>query len=152
MYGYAMNKEDFQSRLAKVEGQVRGLQRMIDEDKYCIDILTQLNATTARSKAIGVGLLDSHVRHCVRESIERGQGDAEIELLVAAVARFVGRVSKPDRPAPCTTTRRSPHMIENASFVVPTISCGHCKGAIEGAAGAARRGRRGGRRHRGASA
>ena len=70
MYGYAMNKEDFQARLAKVEGQVRGLQRMIDEDKYCIDILTQLNATTAALKAIGIGLLDDHVRHCVRE--ERG--------------------------------------------------------------------------------
>jgi DNA-binding FrmR family transcriptional regulator len=91
MYGYAMNKEEFQTRLGKVEGQVRGLQRMIDEDKYCIDILTQLNATTAALRAIGVGLLDAHVRHCVREGIERGQGDAEIELLVAAVARFVGR-------------------------------------------------------------
>jgi DNA-binding FrmR family transcriptional regulator len=91
MYGYAMQKEEFQSRLAKVEGQVRGLQRMIEEDKYCIDILTQLNATAAALKSIGVGLLDSHVRHCVREGIERGQGDAEIELLVAAVARFVGR-------------------------------------------------------------
>ncbi|MFA4965864.1 MAG: metal-sensitive transcriptional regulator [Thermoleophilia bacterium] len=91
MYGYAMNKEDFLSRLAKVEGQVRGLQRMIDEDKYCIDIMTQLNATTAALKAIGVGLLDSHVRHCLRESVERGQGDAEIELLVTAVARFVGK-------------------------------------------------------------
>jgi DNA-binding FrmR family transcriptional regulator len=91
MYGYAMQKEEFQARLAKVEGQVRGLQRMIEEDKYCIDILTQLNATTAALKSIGMGLLDSHVRHCVREGIERGQGDAEIELLVAAVGRFVGR-------------------------------------------------------------
>ena len=91
MYGYAMDKEEFQARLAKVEGQVRGLQRMVDEDKYCIDILTQLNAASAALKAIGVGLLDAHVRHCVRESIERGQGDAEIELLIASVARFVGR-------------------------------------------------------------
>ena len=91
MYGYAMDKEEFRARLAKVEGQVRGLQRMVDEDKYCIDILTQLNAASAALKAIGVGLLDAHVRHCVRESIERGQGDAEIELLVASGARFVGR-------------------------------------------------------------
>ena len=91
MYGYAMDKEELQARLAKVEGQVRGLQRMVDGDKYCIDILTQLNAASAALKAIGVGLLDAHVRHCVRESIERGQGDAEIELLIASVARFVGR-------------------------------------------------------------
>jgi DNA-binding FrmR family transcriptional regulator len=86
-----MNKEDFQTRLAKVEGQARGLQRMIEDGKYCIDILTQRNAATAALRSIGVGLLDSHVRHCVRESIERGQGDAEIELLVNVVARFVGR-------------------------------------------------------------
>ena len=91
MYGYAMDKAEFLARLSKVEGQVRGLQRMVEEDKYCIDILTQLNAASAALKAIGVGLLDTHVRHCVRESIERGQGDAEIELLVASVARFVGR-------------------------------------------------------------
>ena len=91
MSGYAMNKEDLQTRLAKVEGQVRGLQRMVEEDKYCIDILTQLNATTAALRAVGVGILDSHVRHCVREGIERGEGDAKIEELVATVARFVGR-------------------------------------------------------------
>jgi len=91
MSGYAMNKEDLQARLAKVEGQVRGLQRMVQEDKYCIDILTQLNATTAALRAVGVGILDSHVRHCVREGIERGEGDAKIEELVATVARFVGR-------------------------------------------------------------
>ena len=91
MYGYAMEKEDFQARLTKIAGQVRGLQRMIDEDKYCIDILTQVNAVTAALNAVGVGLLDAHVRHCVRQSIERGEGDAEIELLVSSVARFVGR-------------------------------------------------------------
>jgi Uncharacterized protein conserved in bacteria len=91
MYGYAMNKEDFQARLAKIAGQVRGLQRMVDEDKYCIDILTQLNAVSAALKAVGVGILDAHVRHCVRQSIEKGEGDARIEELVATVARFVGR-------------------------------------------------------------
>lgn len=91
MYGYVMNKEDLQARLARIEGQVRGLQRMVDEDKYCIDILTQLNAVSAALKAVGVGILDSHVRHCVRNSIEQGEGDAPIEELVASVARFVGR-------------------------------------------------------------
>jgi CsoR family transcriptional regulator, copper-sensing transcriptional repressor len=91
VYGYALNKEDLQARLAKIEGQVRGIQRMVDEDKYCIDILTQLNAVSAALKAVGVGLLDSHVRHCVRTSIEQGEGDAQIEELVATVARFIGR-------------------------------------------------------------
>jgi CsoR family transcriptional regulator, copper-sensing transcriptional repressor len=91
MYGYALNKEELEARLVKIEGQVRGIRRMVDQDKYCIDILTQLNAVSAALKAVGVGLLDTHVRHCVRESIEQGEGDAKIEELVATVARFVGR-------------------------------------------------------------
>ena len=91
MYGYAMNKKDLQDRLRRIEGQVRGLQRMIDEDTYCIDILTQLNSAMAALRAVGMGLLDSHVRHCVRESIEQGTGDQKIEELMAAVGRLAGR-------------------------------------------------------------
>ena len=91
MYGYAMRKDELQARLAKIAGQVRGIQRMVDGDKYCIDILTQLNAVSAALKAVGVGLLDDHVRHCVRNGIEKGEGDAMIEELVTTVARFVGR-------------------------------------------------------------
>jgi CsoR family transcriptional regulator, copper-sensing transcriptional repressor len=89
VYGYSMKKDDLQTRLRKIEGQVRGLQRMVDEDQYCIDILTQLNSVTAALKAVGVGLLDDQVRHCVRESLEQHQGDEKIEELVSAVARFV---------------------------------------------------------------
>ncbi len=88
MYGYAMNKKDLQDRLRRIEGQVRGLQRMIDEDKYCIDILTQLNSVSSALRAVGMGLLDGHVRHCVAESIERGDGDQKIEELMAAVSRL----------------------------------------------------------------
>jgi DNA-binding FrmR family transcriptional regulator len=91
MYGYAMNKKDLLDRLRRIEGQVRGLQRMVEEDKYCIDILTQLNSASAALKAVGVGLLDDHVRHCVRDSLEKGEGDQKVEELVSAVARFVGR-------------------------------------------------------------
>ena len=91
MYGYAMNKKDLQDRLRRIEGQVRGLQRMVDEDKYCIDILTQLSSVHAALKAVGMGLLDDHVRHCVRESIEHGEGDQKVEELMAAVARFAGK-------------------------------------------------------------
>jgi CsoR family transcriptional regulator, copper-sensing transcriptional repressor len=89
--GYAMNKKDLQDRLRRIEGQVRGLQRMVDEDKYCIDILTQLSSVTAALKAVGVGLVDAHVRHCVTESIEQGQGEEKIDELMAAVVRLTGR-------------------------------------------------------------
>jgi DNA-binding FrmR family transcriptional regulator len=88
MYGYAMRKKELQDRLRRIEGQVRGLQRLVDEDTYCIDILTQLNSVTAALKAVGLGLIDDHVRHCVRESLERAEGDAKVEELVSAVARF----------------------------------------------------------------
>jgi DNA-binding FrmR family transcriptional regulator len=91
MYGYEMNKEDLQARLRKIEGQIRGLQRMVEQDKYCIDIITQLNSATAALKAVGLGLLDEHVRHCVKESIEQGTGDQKVEELLSAVARFAGR-------------------------------------------------------------
>ena len=91
MVGYAMNKKDLQDRLRRIEGQVRGLQRMVEEDTYCIDILTQLNSVNAALRAVGMGLLDAHVRHCVRESIEQGEGDEKVEELMAAVGRLAGR-------------------------------------------------------------
>jgi len=91
VYGYASRKDDLRSRLRKIEGQVRGLQRMVDEDKYCIDILTQVNSVTAALRAVGMGLLDAHVRHCVAESIASGEGDQKIEELMAAVGRFAGK-------------------------------------------------------------
>ena len=91
MYGYAMNKKDLQSRLRRIEGQIRGIQRMVEGDQYCIDILTQVSSASAALKAVGMGLLDDHVRHCVKESIERSAGDEKVEELVAAVARLVGK-------------------------------------------------------------
>ncbi|MDP9327153.1 MAG: metal-sensitive transcriptional regulator [Actinomycetota bacterium] len=91
MVGYAMNKKDLQDRLRRIEGQIRGLQRMVEEDTYCIDILTQVNSAVAALKAVGLGLLDDHVRHCVRESIEDGDGDGKVEELMAAVSRFAGK-------------------------------------------------------------
>lgn len=92
MQGYAKDKKALQDRLRRIEGQVRGLQRMVDDDQYCIDILTQLNSVTAALKAAGLLLLDDHVRHCVRDSLEGGRGaDQKVDELVAAVARFAGR-------------------------------------------------------------
>ncbi len=91
MSGYEMNKKGLQDRLRRIEGQVRGLQRMIEEDTYCIDVLTQVNSVTAALKAVGMGLLDDHVRHCVKESIEQGNGDEKVEELMAAVVRLAGK-------------------------------------------------------------
>ena len=88
MYGYAIHKDEVLTRLRRIEGQVRGLHRMVEQDQYCIDILTQLNSVQAALKAVGLGLIDDHVRHCVREAIEEGHGDDKVEELVRAVARF----------------------------------------------------------------
>lgn len=88
MNGYAMDKENLQARLRRIEGQIRGLQRMVDDEVYCIDVLTQLSSASAALRAVGMGLLDGHVRHCVAESIEQGDGDAKIEELMAAVSRL----------------------------------------------------------------
>jgi len=91
MYGYTMNKKAVSDRLRRIEGQVRGIQRMVDEDQYCIDILTQVNSATSALKSVGMGVLDDHVRHCVRESVESGDGDEKLEELLTAVARFAGK-------------------------------------------------------------
>jgi CsoR family transcriptional regulator, copper-sensing transcriptional repressor len=91
MRGYGPNKKDLQDRLRRIEGQVRGLQRMIQEDTYCIDVLTQVNSVNAALRAVAMELLEDHVRHCVRESIRRGSGDEKVEELMAAVTRLAGR-------------------------------------------------------------
>ncbi len=91
MAGYAMNKDDVLTRLRRIEGQIRGLQRMVEDDKYCIDILTQVNSATAALRAVGMGLLDDHVRHCVKDSIQHGTGEDKVDELLTAVARFAGR-------------------------------------------------------------
>jgi DNA-binding FrmR family transcriptional regulator len=91
MYGYARNKDDLLTRLRRIEGQVRGVQRMVDQDVYCIDILTQVNSVTAALRAVGMGLLVAQVRHCVAEIIERGEGEEKVEELMTAVARFSAR-------------------------------------------------------------
>jgi DNA-binding FrmR family transcriptional regulator len=92
MRGYELNKDNYLKRLARIEGQVRGLQRMIAEDKYCIDVLTQVNAASAALKGVAVGLLDEHVRHCVREASEAGNSasaDRMIGEATSAIERLV---------------------------------------------------------------
>jgi DNA-binding FrmR family transcriptional regulator len=84
------DKEKLQNRLRRIEGQVRGLQRMVDEEAYCVDILTQIRSIVSASEKVATILLRDHVEHCVRESIEKGEGaDEKIEELTTAVERFL---------------------------------------------------------------
>jgi DNA-binding FrmR family transcriptional regulator len=73
MRGYYGEKDDMLARLRRIEGQVRGLQRMVDNDDYCIDILTQITAASNALKKVAVGLLDDHIRHCVANETEEGK-------------------------------------------------------------------------------
>jgi DNA-binding FrmR family transcriptional regulator len=91
MYGYTQNKDDYLQRLRRVEGQVRGLHRMVEEDKYCIDILTQVSAVTRALESVALGLLEDHLGHCVARAIaEGGSGAAEkVREASDAIARLV---------------------------------------------------------------
>ena len=86
MRGYSMHKDDYQRRLARIEGQVRGLARMIEEDKYCIDVLTQIASVTRALQGVGLGLLDEHLGHCVREASERDPDDGDVKIAEAVTA------------------------------------------------------------------
>jgi CsoR family transcriptional regulator, copper-sensing transcriptional repressor len=91
-HGYlkAKAKAKVQNRLRRIEGQVRGLQRMVDEEAYCVDVLTQISSVVSALEKAGAILLKDHVEHCVRESIEKGQdADEKIEELTTAVERFL---------------------------------------------------------------
>jgi CsoR family transcriptional regulator, copper-sensing transcriptional repressor len=91
MRGYSMHKDDYRTRLRRIEGQVRGLQRMVDEDEYCVDILTQIVSVTKALQGVGLGLLDEHLRSCVRDAAEssRAEGDAKLTEAVQAVERLL---------------------------------------------------------------
>jgi DNA-binding FrmR family transcriptional regulator len=87
--GYIHNKKRIQDRLNRLEGQVRGIHRMVDEERYCIDILTQVNAVKAALDRVAVNLLDDHVRHCVTGAVRDGNGEAKVSELTAAIGRFL---------------------------------------------------------------
>ncbi|GGO28594.1 metal-sensitive transcriptional regulator [Microbispora bryophytorum] len=91
MAGYTGTKKDHLRRLRRIEGQVRGLQRMVDEDKYCIDILTQVSAANRALQAFALQLLDEHMAHCVAEAVAKGGTEADVKIKEAseAVARLV---------------------------------------------------------------
>jgi CsoR family transcriptional regulator, copper-sensing transcriptional repressor len=91
MHGYTHDKDNYLKRLRRIEGQVRGLQRMIEDDKYCIDVLTQVSAATKALQAVALGLLEEHLSHCVTEAVAEG-GDSAAEKVKEAsdaIARLV---------------------------------------------------------------
>ena len=91
MRGYTQDKDAYLKRLRRVEGQVRGLQRMVEEDVYCIDILTQVSAVTRALQAVALGLLEDHLGACVAEAVRKGgdEGRASVREATDAIARLV---------------------------------------------------------------
>lgn len=89
MPGYTKDKRSIQSRLRRIEGQVRGIQKMVDDDRYCIDVLTQVNATKAALESVALQLLADHTEHCVTEAIRSGKGAGKVRELNQAVERLV---------------------------------------------------------------
>jgi len=89
--GYSDHKDAVTKRLRRIEGQVRGLQRMVDEDQYCIDVLTQISAATSALRAVALELLEDHLGHCVAHAVAAGgpEGQAKVREATAAVERLV---------------------------------------------------------------
>jgi len=89
--GYTEEKDAYLKRLRRIEGQVRGLQRMVEEDVYCIDVLTQVSAVTRALQAVALGLLEDHLGHCVTQAVEEGgpQAQEKVREAAAAVSRLV---------------------------------------------------------------
>ncbi|HWH21318.1 MAG TPA: metal-sensitive transcriptional regulator [Solirubrobacterales bacterium] len=88
--GYKTDKDALLKRLARIEGQVRGVSRMVEEERYCIDVLTQIGAIEAALDKVALGLIDDHTRHCVVQADGDEQAE-KVDELVAALGRFVGR-------------------------------------------------------------
>jgi DNA-binding FrmR family transcriptional regulator len=89
MRGYTADKDGVQKRLRRIEGQIRGLQRMVDEDTYCIDVLTQISAAKSALHAVAVGLLEDHLAHCVVDAARAGDPSAKVKEASDAIARLV---------------------------------------------------------------
>jgi DNA-binding FrmR family transcriptional regulator len=91
VFGYGETKDVYRKRLRRIEGQIRGLEAMIDDDRYCIDILTQISAATRALQSVALALVDDHLSHCVREAIDAGgpEADAKVAEASAAIARLV---------------------------------------------------------------
>ncbi|GAA1403491.1 metal-sensitive transcriptional regulator [Catellatospora coxensis] len=89
--GYTASKDQLLTRIRRIEGQVRGIEKMVEDDRYCIDVLTQISAIQAALDKVGLGLLDGHARHCMQHGAEEGRGDEMATELMAAVGRLMKR-------------------------------------------------------------
>ena len=91
MHGYTADKDAYLKRLKRIEGQVRGIARMVDEDVYCIDVLTQISAVTKALQAVSIGLVEDHLGHCVVDAARRDpqEGAAKVREATDAIARLV---------------------------------------------------------------
>ncbi|BBZ05867.1 hypothetical protein MDOR_00360 [Mycolicibacterium doricum] len=91
VHGYTPQKDNYAKRLRRIEGQVRGIAKMIEDDKYCIDILTQISAVNSALQSVALGLLDEHLGHCVSQAVAEGgeQAEAKLAEATAAIARLV---------------------------------------------------------------
>ncbi|WP_214405452.1 metal-sensitive transcriptional regulator [Pseudonocardia lacus] len=91
MNGYTQDKDAYLARMRRIEGQVHGLAAMIEDDRYCIDVLTQVSAATKALEAVALGLLDEHLRHCVADAVAEGGdvADQKVAEASAAIARLV---------------------------------------------------------------
>ncbi len=123
-HGYIHRKDDYLKRLRRIEGQARGLQRMVEDEQYCIDILTQVSAMTSALQSVALGLLDEHLRHCV------------VDAARAGARRPTPR--SPRRPPPSPgSSRPDPHrqapggsMSTTATYTVSGMTCGHCVASV----------------------
>ena len=87
--GYTATKDQLQKRLRRIEGQVRGIERMVVDDRYCIDVLTQISAAKSALQAVAVGLLEDHLAHCVVDAARQGDPSAKVKEASDAIARLV---------------------------------------------------------------
>ncbi|RIJ69412.1 metal-sensitive transcriptional regulator [Nakamurella silvestris] len=90
-HGYMSDKDKYLARLKRIEGQARGIHRMVDEEQYCIDILTQISALNSALKSVALGLVDDHLKHCVADAVRVGgeEGEAKMKEATDAIARLV---------------------------------------------------------------
>ena len=93
MPGYEMSKKDYLARLSRIEGQIRGLSRMIEADTYCIDVLTQVSAATKALQSVAIGLVDEHIRHCVADAA-RGDDQGEASRMITEATKAIERLVK----------------------------------------------------------
>jgi len=88
MASYSADKEKILSRLKRIEGQLRGIQRMVKDDKYCVDILVQISSVLGATQRVGFIILDDHIKGCIRNALVNGDGEASVQELIDVIERF----------------------------------------------------------------